>query len=1372
MTGVVLGAMAMLAATSLEGAPPRRPIRESMAFPADSQVARTLFTVSEYLDEERYEELTSLLVQLTESHGRQLVAVPGEANPSAQRYINVAQYCQQLLASLPPPGRAVCRKRLDPQARRWYEAWQAGRDESYLERIVSSAYVSSVGDDALWALAELAWERGDFSLANAYWSQLLPGSEKEGLKYPDPDFAAADVDARRLLCMLFSGQFGQAERNIRRFRDKYPSARGKLAGREGLLADLLDQILSEARTWRSLPSVPELETFGGSPERHQRWKKSLDIGPLRWSAAWPVHALPSLGIVHPADRGPLKSFPVIDGQRVFVSDGEAVRGWNLVSGEPAWPGEPPDPAVIYRDPPEARRWKPDRPCAGVPWQTLTLHRGRLYARMGSPLVGAARIELHDTASSLICLDVRGGQGKLVWKLSADELAADGPLWSFEGTPVVIDATAYAVLYRRQPEPEFALLAVDAAAGTVVWQRSIGSARPAVEDAVNRVSALLLTAAQGRLFLSTDQGAVVALSPRDGRLLWAVSYESQPAELRQGVPAHLQVGLLPPLYWNGLLFVAPNDSQQMFCLDADSGRIVWQRRMPERLRHLIGVTDQARRTRLIASGNSLWAFDIEDGSLGWRFTQSEPAERGYGHGLLNETSVLWPTREFLYQLDQATGEVQRKIPLRTPDAPRSGGNLAVADGLLLVVEPDGLAVYGEYGVLKERLKVELSQRPGDARLWQQLMNLEAAAEQWDAAEISGRRAWSLRDSLADSAADELRAEWRNVLLRQASRTIEKADLDAADRLYRELSTLALPAEDYGRLLWDWSRLDERRGEIPTAVARLHELLVHGRRARFELDGQAGDAAARAALERLLQQHGREPFHAVDEEGQRRVQTAMASGDVDAVRNALRDFPFLESAAATRPRLIQLVVKRRDWPTAWTLFDEWAGTAQSDAERQTVEQQRIAALETAGYSRSAQRRQRREAVDDARLPAATWRYVVRNWSVDLAASERVLIPEGLPPDDRWACVLASGSLLRAFDRNTAAERWRQPDAEPHLWALYGETNLLVATKEGLAARRLETGELIWRRTWSTTERTTARSAACLRTAPDRLLVLEAPHGVTALSTATGATLWEFRPPRGVVQAPWLCQDGRIVLQTLDPPEIWIVDAETGRLIEHGNGPATAWRHPPVSLGDGRYAFVTVDRIVGAWTASRAGDWTYRGGMSQAHADPWLFRDGDRLGLLIDGGTLALLDPASGERLRAVGLADWPIREPARQIAVANGLVVAGWKATLRAVSLQSGEIVWEQSLPPGIDEWIVQVRAGYWVVAGTARRTKGADHCLLLLLPDGRPVQMLQRFSRGEEGTWHVDHQGVVLATHGLVAAWEPMDEEPRRHAARAAGTPID
>lgn len=1348
-------------------AEPIRPIRESVTLPTDSQVAKTLFTVDEYLAEQRYDELTDLLVQLGETHGREVVAVPGESNPQANRYVNVAMYCERLLTTLPPAGRSVCRKRLDPQARRWFETWQATRETGHLERILNSAYISSFGDDALWALAERAWDRGDYSLADSYWGQLDPeADETDGLHYPDSEFSPADIRARRILSAIFSRQFTAAERKLTSFREQFAEVRGAIAGRDGKLVDILAQTLAEARTWKTPDAAAETATFGGAVERQRQWTMELDVGPLRWSSAWPVRNLPQAGGRLALDQGPLRLFPVLDGQRVFVSDGDCIRAWNLFTGEPAWPNDQPDPAVIYPAVPEERVHLPYRPCFGVAWQTLTIHQGKLLARMGSPVTGPTQSERGDLVSELVCLDLRTGQGKLLWKLTEEDLPSDGPSWSFEGTPVVVAATAYAAIYRRLPEPEYGLLAIDAETGIVQWQRSIGAARPAVEDAINRVSHLLLTSGQGRLYLSTDQGAILALSPQDGRLLWAVSYESNAPELLNGAPAHLQTGLLPPLFWNGLVFVAPNDSRLLFCLEAASGKILWHRRAPERLRHLMGIADQGRQARLIAGGNSLWALDLSDGGLAWRITQTEPEERGYGQGLLTGGSIFWPTREWLYQLDQNSGALQRKIALRTPDSAHFGGNLTVANGLLLIAEPDRISVYGEYSRLKEKLQIELSQRPDEAVPWRQLMNLEASAGRWDAALEAGRRAWRFSATLAEPAKAELQSQFGAVLRRQVSRKIQASELTAADQLYRELSELPWPTADRGRLLREWSRLDLQRDLPSAAVARLHESLACFQETRFDIDGNPANLVIRQDLERLLQQRGRGPFRAVDIVAEREFAAAVSSGRVSAISAIVRRFPMLESAQDVGPRLIEDAIRQRKWLTVWPLLEDWQSLAETDVQRRVIQQQRIHALKTAGYARSAARRTQlfSNAEADAAPPdlhVLPWQYLERNWQADVTPPERAVVPQGAAPADELACVLLTGAMLKALDRRTGAERWRQHSDEQPFWTGYGETHLLLASPGAISARRLETGELIWQNRWESADGNVIRHYECRHLSFNRLVMFDTGRGVTAYSPITGDVLWEFLPPRGKLQPCWTCEADRLIVQTLEPSEVWIVDASTGKLLRTVAGSENPWRFPPTALGGDRYGFVTANHWVSAWGPNRNDRWTYHGAISQAHAAPWLVRDAERLGLVIDGTTLIGLDPGTGGRLWGIGLADQPLSEPARQVAVSEGIVAAAWNSTLRAVTLADGRIAWEQPLPPGVPTWRVSASSGLFAATGAATGPPGTAHLLMFRAADGHPVQMLRQSNDSADGDWHIDDQGVLFTSPQTVVAWQPLEAGTRR-----------
>src|SRR3954470_875227 len=90
----------------------------------------------------------------------------------------------------------------------------------------------------------------------------------------------------------------------------------------GPWVESLGHSLSEARTWKPLEADLSVPTFGGANERQRNWTAKLDLGPLRWTKSWPVRLLPHQIPHHPQDRGPLKSYPVVDRQLVFVSDGE------------------------------------------------------------------------------------------------------------------------------------------------------------------------------------------------------------------------------------------------------------------------------------------------------------------------------------------------------------------------------------------------------------------------------------------------------------------------------------------------------------------------------------------------------------------------------------------------------------------------------------------------------------------------------------------------------------------------------------------------------------------------------------------------------------------------------------------------------------------------------------------------------------------------------------------------------------------------------------------------------------------------------------------------------------------------------------------
>ena len=81
------------------------------------------------------------------------------------RCVNLADYCQAQIASLPTPALQLYQQRVDPLAQKWYEEGIAQRDLGRLTAIVSQMFCSSWGDEALLALGDLAFGAGQHDAA-------------------------------------------------------------------------------------------------------------------------------------------------------------------------------------------------------------------------------------------------------------------------------------------------------------------------------------------------------------------------------------------------------------------------------------------------------------------------------------------------------------------------------------------------------------------------------------------------------------------------------------------------------------------------------------------------------------------------------------------------------------------------------------------------------------------------------------------------------------------------------------------------------------------------------------------------------------------------------------------------------------------------------------------------------------------------------------------------------------------------------------------------------------------------------------------------------------------------------------------------------
>ena len=683
--------------------------REAVSVDVETQVVKTLETAREHIIEGQWEPAVAILQELIDSSGDTLIPV------EVGRYSNTGDYCHLLISQFPDAGLQAYRDRVDAQAREWFEAGQAALDETLLLRVIEHAFNSTFGDEALWLSGELAFERGQYALARQHWSLLVPSVEVADdrsvdpdllddaaavpppiyLTYPDSSATKEEVLARLVLCSIFEGDAARANSELTICRAQFPDATGTLAGRTGKLVEILSDVLLETASWNDVETVANAKaTPGGRLSRSGLPGPTPRTQEMIWR-----QSIPKNRFLGPASRTALETeappscFPLVDQGAVFVCGADSVFAFDLATGRAKWAIDDNDDGSIYSNILE-RPVTPHLPPGGLAWYALCLSEGRLYARMGPPVMRRSRNE-GNSFSEIIGLDVAQREGELVFHVTSDVLdpEAESPeatSWSFEGTPLVSDGRVYVSARRGFPEDETVVACFDANSSRLLWRRKVCASLKTAGDRFNLIGQNLLTLGDGRLFLTTGTGAVAALDAATGRIQWVVTYQSDGKNAPHELSDPRRHGLTPCVFHRGIVYAAPNDSNLLYALDAATGHPVWRQQYPDQILHIVGVIDG----RLILSGQSIWAVDASTGASAWpqRIGFADPAGRGYGRPAAAHDFLYWPTRDEILRIDHRRGIVVGRIRLRE-DFRQSGGNLVIADGKLLIAQPDGLVALG-------------------------------------------------------------------------------------------------------------------------------------------------------------------------------------------------------------------------------------------------------------------------------------------------------------------------------------------------------------------------------------------------------------------------------------------------------------------------------------------------------------------------------------------------------------------------------------------------------------------------------------------------------------------------------------------------------
>jgi outer membrane protein assembly factor BamB len=603
------------------------------------------------------------------------------ADKEGKEYRPARWFAHRLLARLPADARKGYQDRVDEPAAKLILAGRRDRDPAPLWQLLDRYFVSRPAADGLLLLGDLLFERGEFRAAEGVWRRLLTDAGAD-VAHPDPKADPAAVRARLILAAIFAGESGRAKADLAAFRTKHPGAKGTFAGKDGPFADTLDAHLKTA------PVVPpaanpgtDWPAFGGGPDRSGRTSPGVPYWDFpavpTWTAALPKTFRPDRAPAGPPARPPF-GHPVVAGGKVFVTDGAAVYGFDLLHGRKLdLPAQLATPSV-----PPFDREKP--PPDGCP--ALAAAGDRVYARVGpAAVVGPAAARAPDPnkpgdQTAIVCLGPAPGgvTYRELWRVRPPGAGKVPVAW--EGAPLVAGRRMWAAFARFEGgRVVHGVECFDPADGNTApapaWTAEVCDS-PLPQAADPRTRQELVTLAGRHVVFLSNTGAVIALDAATGRRAWAFRYPRS----RKADPAR-SPDPAPAVASGGRVFVAPADADRVYALDAETGRLLWESG-PVEGAQVVGVAAGRLVVNVTGPVLGVRAFDVATGTPRWEATGAA----GYGRGFVTDGVVAWPGRTGLLYVHPEDGRVLGTSHAQRFGAPRPFGNLAYADGVLVAVTP--------------------------------------------------------------------------------------------------------------------------------------------------------------------------------------------------------------------------------------------------------------------------------------------------------------------------------------------------------------------------------------------------------------------------------------------------------------------------------------------------------------------------------------------------------------------------------------------------------------------------------------------------------------------------------------------------------------
>lgn len=939
--------------------------------------------------------------------------VPSPDDPSL--FLPIQDAAALELVRLPEAAVETYREVYNGAAMELLEGAFEARDVRRIAEAARRYAATTRGDDALRALAAMAFERGDHVGVLRAWQRLARAHPRHALTF-------ASLRAQVWASLRLLGRSRDAQAAAKALLDGHGGRTLDLGGKAVPLADFLKQPLDAAQA----PPLTEWPLLGGDATRARLPAAFGDPGERLWTAAVPSAAVTDAGRAAFERRGfavPYVLHAAVSTGRVFVADDASVYAWDIASGRPLWmfpDGAEPSPGHRLDEAVHAPA------CAD----------GRLFVRLAD---GIAAFEA-DTGR-LLWRHVferrelkpkkkekkKGGEEEEKKKEEEDEAQLGSKELVFATSPAVVGGLVIVGHTSLGDEARSSVVALDARDGGVAWRSFVCSRNVVAFLAMGAVGGPPAVAGDS-VYYPTGLGALAALDRATGRIRWVRRYAAYRGRLRQSIiERRRRWANNPPLVHRGLVLAAPTDAAHLLAVDAVDGSVRWS--VPRSGgRYLAGVVG----SRAIVVGREALALDIETGKRVWATPLPSPV---VARPLLCPDRVLVPLADRLVAVATDDGAVATARLWTDEERP---GNLAVASGKLLVASCDRIQAFDDWAETHRRLEARRKAAPDDPSILLALgihdarLGRHAAAVPQLAKALQMASAQPLLEDVARRARRELFAAHRAI-----------GDAPSLTKAITFAPGPSAAAEALAAL----AKLHETQKRWRDAIAAYQALIETYGSAPLRAAGGlsvAGRAFATAEIARLIREHGREVYEAQEAKVRERFLVATTAAELEAIARSSPNSVGAEQA----------LLKRMDMPDARQMAPDLAALVRTlAADGASPARELIASTLT----------EWRKAALAANPP------LTRRWRVHTRVAHRRVEHfhvDGLPKD-----LLYFATARRSYDRALPFDgiECRAPDTGQLLWqrdlrewdrlAVAVGGHIVIATFDRLLALDATSGALRW-------------------------------------------------------------------------------------------------------------------------------------------------------------------------------------------------------------------------------------------------------------------------------------------------------------------------